>query len=433
VPHRHPSLLGAPGPAAGRVWLTGGRLFDGTGATVRDAAAVLVTDGLIERVGAASDPVPDGARVIDLGGRMLLPGLINIHVHVQGHEPHPVHGAEPLLPGTSAHFLQGRLRDSLRMGVTTLRNVGSQGRQPQEARQAMRYGAFRGPRLLTCGLIISATAPGGRFYGAMYREADGPDEMRKAVREQLRDGADLIKVMTTGARSNELEDPEPAQMTVGELAAVVDEAHRMGFKVAAHVEGLDGTAAAVTHGVDTVEHGMYLNQRPDLLEAMATGRQVLVPTLSGYYWMAGLGDAVDPATATIDAHMLPSIVELAHHNLEQGTLSMRAARDAGVRIALGSDAEGVSGSDTARELARMVHHGLSTSEALRAATAIAAEAIGLEDHIGTVQAGKLADLVVVEGDVLADPEILLDPARIWLVLQLGEVVGGAALEAAPPM
>jgi imidazolonepropionase-like amidohydrolase len=415
------------------VWLTGGRLFDGSGATVRDAAAVLVANGIIERVGAAWDPVPDGARVIDLGGRMLLPGLINIHVHVQGHEPHPVHGAEPLLPGTSAHFLQGRLRDSLRMGVTTLRNVGSQGRQPQEARQAMRYGAFRGPRLLTCGLIISATAPGGRFYGAMYREADGPDEMRKAVREQLRDGADLIKVMTTGARSNELEDPEPAQMTDGELAAVVDEAHRMGFKVAAHVEGLDGTAAAVTHGVDTVEHGMYLNQRPDLLEAMATGRQVLVPTLSGYYWMAGLGDAVDPATATIDAHMLPSIVELAHHNLEQGTLSMRAARDAGVRIALGSDAEGVSGSDTARELARMVHHGLSTSEALRAATAIAAEAIGLEDHIGTVQAGKLADLVVVDGDVLADPEILLDPARIWLVLQLGEVVGGAALEAAPPV
>jgi imidazolonepropionase-like amidohydrolase len=432
VPHRHPSLLGAPAPAGGRLWLTGARLFDGTGAPVREATAVLVSDGVIERIGASSDPVPEGARVIDLGGRMLLPGLINIHVHVQGHEPHPVHGAEPLLPGTSAHFLQARLRDTLRMGATTLRNVGSQRLAPQEARQAMRYGAFRGPRLLTCGLIISATAPGGRFYGAMYREADGPDEMRKAVREQLRDGADFIKVMTTGARSNELEDPEPAQMTDGELAAVVDEAHRMGFKVAAHVEGLDGTAAAIAHGVDTVEHGMYLNQRPELLEAMASGGQVLVPTLSGYYWMGGLGDAVDPAAATIDAHMLPSIVELAHHNLEQGTLSMRAARDAGVRIALGSDAEGVSGSDTALELARMVHHGLSATEALRSATGIAAEAIGLEDHIGTVQAGKLADLLVVDGDVVADPGLLLDAGRIWLVIQLGELVDGAALEAAPP-
>ena len=269
VPHRHPSLLAAPPPAHGRLWLTGARLYDGTAAAVRDGAAVLVTDGVIERVGAAGDPVPDGARVIELAGRMLMPGLINIHVHVQGREPDPVHGAEPLLAGTSAHFLQARLRDTLRMGVTTLRNVGSQRLQPQEARQAMRYGAFRGPRLLTCGLIISATAPGGRFYGAMYREADGPDEMRKAVREQLRDGADFIKVMTTGARSNELEDPEPSQMTDAEFAAVVDEAHRMGFKVAAHVEGLDGTAAAIAHGMDTIEHGMYLNQRPELLEAMA--------------------------------------------------------------------------------------------------------------------------------------------------------------------
>jgi imidazolonepropionase-like amidohydrolase len=432
VPHRHPSLLGAPAPAAGRVWLTGGRLFDGTGASVREDAAVLVTDGVIERVGAAGDPVPDGARVLDLGGRMLIPGLINIHVHVQGHEPRPVHGAEPLLPGTSAHFLQARLRDTLRMGVTTLRNVGSQSLQPQEARQAMRYGAFRGPRLLTCGLIISATAPGGRFYGAMYREADGPDEMRKAVREQLRDGADFIKVMTTGARSNELEDPEPAQMTDAELAAVADEAHRMGFTLAAHVEGLDGTAAAIAHGADTIEHGMYLNQRPELLETMAARGQVLVPTLSGYYWMGGLGEAIDPAAAAVDAQMLPSIVELAHHNLEQGTLSMRAAREAGVRIALGSDREGVSGEDTALELARMVHHGLSATEALRSATAIAAEAIGLGDHIGTVTPGKLADLVVVDGDVVSDPKLLLDPDRIWLVLQLGEVVGGAALEAAPP-
>src|SRR6516162_8549123 len=143
----------------------------------------------------------------------------------------------------------------------------------------MRYGAFRGPRLLTCGKIVSATAPGGRFYGDMYREADGPDDIRRAVREQIRAGADFVKVMTTGARSNELEDPE---------------ALRLGYRVAAHAEGLDGCEAAIRHGVDTVEHGMYLHRRPDLLEAMAAAGQVLVPTLSGYYWMAGLGEAVDP-------------------------------------------------------------------------------------------------------------------------------------------
>src|ERR1700759_1343635 len=431
LPHRPPSLLAAPPPAPGRLWITGARLFDGTGAAVRDGAAVLVSDGVIERVGTAGDPAPEGARVVDLAGRLLLPGLINVHVHVQGHEPRPIHGAEPLLAGTSAHFPQASLRDALRMGVTTLRNVGSQRLQPQEARQAMRYGAFRGPRLLTCGLIISATAPGGRFYGAMYREADGPDEMRKAVREQLRDGADFVKVMTTGARSNELEDPEPPQMTDAEFAAVVDEAHRMGIKVAAHVEGLDGTAAAIAHGMDTIEHGMYLNQRPELLAAMATAGQVLVPTLSGYYWMGGFGDAIDPDQATVHAHMLPSIVQLAHHNLQEGTLSMRAAREAGVKIALGSDRDGVSGDDTALELVRMVHHGLTGAEALRSATSIAAEAIGLQDHVGTIAPGRLADLVVVDGDAVSTPQLLLDPDRIWLVLQLGEVVGGAALEAAP--
>jgi imidazolonepropionase-like amidohydrolase len=380
-------------------------------------------------VGSASDPLPEGARLLDVGGRMLMPGLINVHVHVQGRQPEPAHGAEPLLAGTSAHFLQAGLRDTLRMGVTTLRNVGSQDQQPQEARQAMRYGAFRGPRLLTCGRIISATAPGGRFYGAMYREADGADEMRKAVREQFRAGADFIKVMTTGARSNELEDPDPAQMTEAEFTAIVQEAHRMGAKVAAHVEGLPGTAAAIEHGMDTIEHGMYLSQRPELLERMAAQGQVLVPTLSGYYWMGGLGDVIDPAGGRVEPEMLPSIVELAHYNLDQGTRSLRAARDAGVKIALGSDRGGVSGDDTALELVRMIHHGLTPADALRSATSTAAEAIDLHEHIGTIEAGKLADLLAVDGDVLEHPELLLDPAKIWLVVQLGTVVAGAALEA----
>ena len=375
-------------------------------------------------LGQAGQAVLEGAEVIDLEGRMLLPGLINLHMHTQPAQLDPKHGAEPILPGTAAHFLQAGLRETLAMGVTTVRNVGGQGVQPQEARQAMRYGAFRGPRLLTCGLIISATAPGGRFYGDMYREADGPDDVRKAVREQLRAGADFIKVMTTGARSNELEDPDPTQFTDAEFRTLVDEAHRMGVKVAAHVEGLDGTAAAVRHQMDTIEHGMYLNQRPDLLDQMAANAQVLVPTLSGYYWMGGIPDAIDPTTACVNPRMLPSLVELAHHNLEQGTLSMQAALHAGVPIGLGSDAETLDGDGTALELVRMVHHGLSAPDALRAATSVAAKAIGLEDHIGTVAPGKLADLLVVDGDVLAEPELLLDPDRIWLVMQIGQPVAG---------
>ena len=113
----------------------------------------------------------------------------------------------------------------------------------------------------------------------MYREADGADEIRKAVREQIRYGADFIKVMTTGARSVELEDPDPAQLTREEVSVLVEESHRMGYRVAAHCEGMAGTEIAIEEGIDTIEHGMYLNQRPDLLERMARDGQVLVPTL----------------------------------------------------------------------------------------------------------------------------------------------------------
>ena len=421
---RIPALLAAPPTAEGRLYLLNARLFDGTGAAVRDAAAVLVEDGRIARVGDASDATPEGARVLDVEWRTLLPGLIDAHVHVSGTVPQHAQGEEPIYEGTPHHFLQARLRDYLRRGVTTLRDVGSQGFQPQEARQAMRYGAFRGPRLLTCGKIVSATAPGGRFYGTMYREADGPDDVRKAVREQVRMGADFVKVMTTGARSNELEDPEPTQLTEAELAAFVDEARRLGMRIAAHVEGLSGAEAAIAHGMDTIEHGMYLNQRPELLERMAANGQVLVPTLSGYYWMAGLArDVIDPSGADADPAMPSLLVELAHYNLNQGSASMRAARDAGVKIALGTD-----GGETAVELLRMVHHGLSPRDAFVAATRTAADALGIEEHVGTVEPGKLADIVIVDGDPLADPAVLDDPQRIWLVLQLGEPVAGAALE-----
>jgi imidazolonepropionase-like amidohydrolase len=424
VAHRFPALIAAPAAGQGRLWLTGARLFDGTGAPLREHAAVLVEDGIIRRVADAAEPCPDGARPIELGQRVLMPGLTDAHTHASGRVPIVAKGAEEPLPGITAHFLQAELRDYLRYGVTTIRVVGSQGLLPQQARQAMRYGAFRGPRLLTCGRIISATAPGGRFYGDMYREADGQDDVRRAVREQIRAGADFIKVMTTGARSNELEDPDPLQITEPELAAVTEEAHRMGFRVAAHAEGLDGCAAAIRHRMDTIEHGMYLHRRPDLLAAMAASGQVLVPTLSGYYWMAGLGtDVIDPTDATAEPDMPPVLVELAQRNIEEGAASMRAARQAGVKIALGSDTSLAVG----LEIQRMIYHGLTPAESLVAATRTAADALGLDEHIGTVAEGKLADLIVVDGDPLAEPHLLADPGRIWLVLQLGVPVAGQLL------
>lgn len=423
VPHRFPALLAAPAAGADRLWVTGARLFDGTGRPVREDAAILVQDGIIRRVTEASEQSPDGAFVVDIGRRVLMPGLIDAHTHAAGRVPAVRRGAEEPLPGVAAHFLQAELRDYLRRGVTTIRVTGSQGLAPQTARQAMRYGAFRGPRLLTCGKIISATAPGGRFYGDMYREADGADDMRRSVREQIRAGADFIKVMTTGARSNELEDPDPLQLTVEELSAVTDEAHRMGLRVCAHAEGLDGCEAAIRNGVDTIEHGMYLHRRPDLLAAMAAAGQVLVPTLSGYYEMAGLGDVIDPSQPQATSQMPPMLAELAHHNLVEGAATMRAARQAGVEIALGSDVSLGAG----LEIQRMIHHGLTPVEALTAATETAAKALGLADQIGTVEEGKLADLVIVDGDPLTEPGLLADLRRIWLVIQLGVPVAGQAM------
>ncbi|MFI0445409.1 amidohydrolase family protein [Actinomadura sp. 6N118] len=408
----------------GLLWLTNVRLFDGTGGPVRAGAGILIEDGVVKRVGRAGDGVPNGADVVDVEGRTVIPGLIDAHAHVFTTPPAPAEGAEPLWPDVTAHFLAAQLQETLRMGFTTLRDVGSYGDAVVSARQAMRYGAFSGPRLLTCGRIVSATAPGGRFFDGMYREADGPDDVRKAVREQVRRGADFIKVMSTGARSVELEDPHPAQLTEAEMAALIDEAHRLGYLVAAHAEGLAGTELSITLGVDTVEHGMYLNQRPDLLDHMAEAGQILVPTLSCYYGVAGIGEDVEALGE--ESGWTPALVDLAKHNLAEADRTLAAARAAGVPIALGHDWQPFS--DAAAELVRMIRHGMSPAETLVAATATAARALGLDEHLGTVQPGKIADLVVVDGDPLAEPTVLRDRRRIWLVLQLGEPVAGQALE-----
>jgi imidazolonepropionase-like amidohydrolase len=420
VPARLPALIADPPPGERPLWIAGARLFDGTGAPVREDAAVLVEEGRIARIDDSSSPAPTGAVVVEAGGRTLLPGLIDAHSHVglAFASPDPLKGAEPLLPGTRGHFLAAELGEALRMGITTIRDVGSIGDVVVEARQAMRYGAFRGPRVLTCGRIVSPTSPGGRFFAGMYREADGPDDMRRAAREQIRYGADFVKVMTTGARSVEIEDPDPAQLTREELEALVDEVHRLGYRVCAHCEGLAGTELAIETGVDTIEHGMYLHRRPELLAHMADTGQVLVPTLSFLLYVAGLGDR--------EGNWTPSLVDLGHHNVEEAGRTLRAARDAGVRLAMGYDSAPLR--RAADELLRMIEHGLGVADALVAATAGGAEALGLADRVGTVEEGKLADLVLVDGDPLEEPSLLTDRDRISLVIQLGTPVAGALLD-----
>jgi imidazolonepropionase-like amidohydrolase len=406
--------------------LANARVIDGTGAAPLERGFVRLDGDRIVEVGQFDGPAPDGA--LDLEGRTLMPGLIDAHAHLSsdvsrspGFGPPPALKGELPRPRELGYFVLAKTAAVLLgAGVTSIRDVGSYDDEAIALREAVRLGVIEGPRILSCGRIISATAPGGAIFGSMYRQADGPDDMRKAVREQLRRGADFVKLMATGARSVLAEDPEPAQMTAAELDAIVDEAHRMGVRVAAHVEGLAGGRLAVEAGVDTIEHGLSLHREPRLLDAMARSGIVLVPTLSTFH---------DLAERFTDA-FAPALVEQAKRQLEEAYATLVAARSAGVILAMGHDS-GPPG-DNAIELVRMVDGGLSALEGISAATHGSASALGLPD-VGTVRPGAVADLLVVEGDPLDDMRLLLDPERIWMVVQDGKIAAGrgSATVAAP--
>lgn len=421
---RLPAFLADHAHADGTLALRNAQVFDGTMAPVRPGATVVVRDGRIAQVTDDPTGAPDDTRTIDVGGRFVMPGLIDAHAHLSmiehsAHRPVPPKGAEPLdHEPLRGHLVAATLRRALRMGVTTVRDVGALGNVVLEVRQAMRYGALVGPRLVACGRIVSPTAPGARFFPDMYREADGVDDMRRAAREQLRAGADFVKIMTTGARTVELEDPKPAQVTGDEVHALVDETHRQGRRVAAHCEGLAGTELAIVHGVDTIEHGMYLHGRPDLLDALAVRGGVLVPTLSFLHRVAE------------DGTWTPELTAQGRDNVEQARLTVAAARERGVRLATGFDSPQTD--LLATEVCTLIDAGLPAAEAMAAATSGGALALGIDDQVGTVASGQLADLVVVDGDPLTDPHVLLAPERIWLVLRNGEPVAGAAMDPTIP-
>jgi imidazolonepropionase-like amidohydrolase len=357
---------------------------------------------------------------IDLDGRTVLPGLIDAHVHVMSDmerspgfgPPAALHGEEPRPEALRWFVLAKVARAYLDAGITTVRDVGSPDDEALTLREGIRLGLVEGPRILTCGRILSATAPGARIFGTMYEEADGPWEMRRAVRRQLRRGADYIKVMATGARSVVREDPEPAQLTAEELGAVVDEAHRLGLRVAAHAEGLAGARLAIEAGVDTVEHGLALHRSPELLDRMAEAGTVLVPTLSTFHDLA----------ERFATEFAPVLVEQARRQQEEALHTIRAARDAGVTLAMGYDS-GPPGT-SAGELGRMVAAGLTAAEAIDAATRGSARALGLADR-GAIAQGHVADLLIVDGDPLENVGVLADPSAIHLVVHDGRIVRAA--------
>jgi imidazolonepropionase-like amidohydrolase len=402
-----------------RLW--NARAFDPGSGRVIERATVAFAGGVITELAEASGEPPEGA--VDVAGRTVMPGLIDAHTHVAsdvsrspGFGPAPqLHGEDPR-PRELGWFVLAKTATALlEMGLTSVRDVGAYDDEAIVLRRAVELEMVPGPRLLSCGRIISATAPGGRMFGTMYEEADGPWEMRRAVRRQLRRGADFVKLMSTGARSVEREDPGPAQMTREELAAIVDEAHRIGLRVAAHAEGLEGTRYAIEEGVDTIEHGMELHRAPELLDRMAARGQVLVPTLTTFHDLA----------ERFAQQWVPRLVDQAKRQLDEAYLTLEAARAAGVTMAMGFDS-GPPGSNS-WELVRMAEGGLGSAAGLAAATVGGAAALG-RPELGRLEVGAAGDVIVLDGDPLTDLRLLLRPAAIRLVVAGGRVVAGRDLD-----
>jgi imidazolonepropionase-like amidohydrolase len=417
---RAAELDGAPSLGEGDLALIGARLLDGTGAPPRERATVLIRNGVVSEV-VDGDVAPEGYRVVAAGGRTVMPGLIDAHVHLSSLTlPAPPRGEIAYEANVRPYAQAAASRAMLDGGITTARDLGSNGRELFALRRAIGAQLCRGPRLLLCGQIVSPTSPGGRLFSSMYRQADGPDEVRKAVREQIQQGADLIKIMTTGALTVPREAVEPAQMTPSEIEAIVEESHRQGFRVASHAEGLPGIELSVDAGVDTIEHGEALHRAPRVLDRMAEQGIVLVPTLSVFELVA---------ESELSCCFTPKLVEQAERLRADARKTVAAARAAGVTMVMGFDAHPHGAN--AGELVRLVEAGLTPGEAVVAGTAGAAAACALED-VGRVAPGQLADLLVVDGDPLADIGVLADDAKRWMVLLAGRPVAGRALDGNDP-
>ncbi|HEX6477293.1 MAG TPA: amidohydrolase family protein [Ktedonobacteraceae bacterium] len=366
------------------------RVFDGTIGDYRTNAALLVEDTHITGL-VPQEQVPADYGVVDLGSLTLLPGLIDCHVHLVWNG-----SADPnallLRESHEKTAVRALLHafEELMHGVTTVRDVGGLYQVTLAVRDAVREQIFPGPRILAAGMPIQMTGGHARNLGL---EVDGPHEARKGVRTMLRAGVDLIKLMASGGVYTEGEEPGSPQLTIEEMQAAVEEAHKAGRKVAAHAEGLQGILNALAAGVDTIEHGNFLDE--EAAQRMLAGGQVLVPTLSPFYRMAQLG--TEGGIPEYAARKARQVVAASFHAVEM-------ARAGGIPIAAGTD----DGSPMlphgvlVYELELLVRAGLSPQEALHAATTVAAQACGLADQVGTLEQGRSADFIGIMGDPLQD-------------------------------
>ena len=394
----------AASPAAEVVALKAARMFDGRSDSTVSNAVVVVEGGKIKAAGSGV-AVPAGARVIDLGNATLLPGFIDAHVHLTGESSDDwyrsaVEGLRRTVPEKAIRATE-YVRRTLMAGFTTVRNVGADDYIDVGLRNAINAGVIPGPRMLVATAALGARGGHcdntgfpymlfGKEPGLAEGIASGADAFRDAVRFEVKYGADLIKVCATGGVLSLSDEVDTPQLTQAEMDAIVDEAHRLRKRTAAHAHGAEGAKVAIRAGIDSIEHGSFLDE--EALRMMKEKGTYLVPTL-----MAGEYAGGRKSTRTYP----PEIAAKAKAALEARSNAFKNALRMGVKIAFGTDSAVSPHGRNAEEFGLLVELGMSPAAALRT-TGAAAALLGVDKRAGTLEPGKDADVVAVPGDALAD-------------------------------
>jgi imidazolonepropionase-like amidohydrolase len=407
-------------PAGASVAIRAGKVLDVRTGNYGSDQIIWIEGEKIKAIGKAAEiqqQLPAGAKIIDLSRLTVLPGLIDSHTHLTA-SPETLGPARLRLSYPRMALLGARnARVTLEAGFTTVRNVGADGYSDIALRDAIRSGDVAGPRMLASGPALSITGGHGdenylapQFAASKDGVANGVEGVTAKVRENIKYGADVIKFIATGGVLSEGDNPELAEYSLEEMKAIVETAHALGRKVAAHAHGALGIKYAVLAGVDSIEHGSYMSDEE--IQLMKDRGTYLVPTVYLEDWLMENYKTLGFTTSMIEKTKL--VIPIARQHLSH-------AFQSGLKVAFGTDAAVYPHGLNAHEFATMVKMGLTPLKAIQAATVNAADLIGWGDRVGTLEPGKFADIVAVDGDPVADVSVL---ENVRFVMRGGQEVKG---------